>query len=109
MQLLLLNRQILVGSADARIADSGSLKGHGYTLGALYHPDTYFQVAGLGFSSNLLPNPHFRLGLTGAYVADYNDVDDDTVEDVKGTEDAFLIGPTLGYDFLAEPQGARIR
>ena len=73
-------------------------------VGDLYHPDTYFQVAGLGFSSNFLPNPHFRLGLTGAYVADYNDVDDDAVEDVKGTEDAFLIGPTLGYDFLAEPQ-----
>jgi outer membrane protein len=70
----------------------------------LYHPETYFQIAGLGFSSNLLPNPHFRLGLTGAYRADYDNVDDSAVQNLKGTEDAFLIGPTLGYDFLAEPQ-----
>lgn len=70
----------------------------------LYHPETYFQIIGLAFTSNLLPHPHMRLGLAGGYRADYNDVDDSAVQSVRGTQDALLIGPTLGYDFLPEPQ-----
>lgn len=69
----------------------------------LYHPETYAQVVGPAFTSNLLPSPHFRLGLAGGYRPDYNNVDDNAVQSIKGTQDAFLVGPTMGYDFLAAP------
>lgn len=69
----------------------------------LYHPETYAQLLGPAFTSNLLPDPHFRLGLSGVYRADYNDVDDSAVQSVQGTQDALLVGPTLGYDFWTEP------
>jgi outer membrane protein len=69
----------------------------------LYHPETYAQLLGTAFTSNLLPNPHFRLGLAGGYRPDYDGVDDNAVQSVKGTQDALLVGPTLGYDFWAGP------
>ena len=69
----------------------------------LYDPETYAQLLGPAFTSNLLPHPHLRLGLSGIYRPDYNDVDDSAVQSVKGTQDALLVGPTLGYDFWAEP------
>ncbi len=68
----------------------------------LYHPETYAQLLGPAFMSNFLPDPHFRLGLAGGYRPDYNDVDDSAVQSVKGTQDALLVGPTLGYDFWGE-------
>ena len=70
----------------------------------LYHPETYVQILGTGLSSNLLPHEHFRLGLAGLYKFDYDNVDDDSVQDVKGTDAALLVGPTLGYDFWTGPQ-----
>ena len=70
----------------------------------LYHPDTYAQLLGPAFTSNLLPNPHFRLGVAALYRPDYNNVDDNAVQSIRGTQDAFLVGPTMGYDFLTEPK-----
>ncbi|NJO34552.1 MAG: MipA/OmpV family protein [Rhodospirillales bacterium] len=67
----------------------------------LYGPETYAQLLGTTFMSNLLPSPHWRLGVAGLYRFDYDDVDDDRVQDIKSTDAALLLGPTLGYDFQA--------
>ena len=69
----------------------------------LYDPNTFFQLRGLGFSSNLLPHPNFRLGITGQYSGERDDVDDDSVDDLGSTDDGFLLGVVAGYDFDVSP------
>jgi MipA family protein len=68
----------------------------------LSHPDTFIQVLGPTLRSNLLPNDHWRLGISGRYLPDYDNVDDDQVQDLKSTDATGLLGITLGYDFLSE-------
>jgi outer membrane scaffolding protein for murein synthesis (MipA/OmpV family) len=71
-------------------------------VGNLYHPDTFVQVLGPTLRSNLLPSDHWRLGLSGRYQPDYDNVDNSRVQDLKDPEAAALLGLTVGYDFLAE-------
>jgi len=68
----------------------------------LYHPDTFVQVLGPTLRSNLLPSDHWRLGVSGRYQPDYDNVDNSRVQDLKGTDAAGLLGFTVGYDFFAE-------
>jgi outer membrane protein len=70
-------------------------------LGDLYDPETFVQVIGPQLRSNLLPHPHVRVGIAGRYVPDYDNVDNDQVQDIKSTDTALLLGPSLGYDFVA--------
>ncbi len=70
-------------------------------LGDLYGEETFVQIIGTTLNSNLLPNEHWRLGVAGLYRSDYDDVDNNRVEDIKSTDEALLLGPTLGYDFVA--------
>ena len=70
--------------------------------GNLYHPDTFVQVLGPTLRSNLLPDNHWRLGVSGWYQPDYDNVDNDRVQDIKDTDATGLLGLTAGYDFLAE-------
>lgn len=69
----------------------------------LYHPDTFVQLLGPSLRSNLLPSEHWRLGVSGRYQPDYDDVDNSRVQDLNDTDAAGLLGLTVGYDFLAEP------
>jgi outer membrane protein len=69
-------------------------------LGDLYDPETFVQVIGPQLRSNFVPHPHLRLGVAGRYIPDYDNVDDNRVQDLKGTDAAVMLGPTLGYDFL---------
>lgn len=68
----------------------------------LYHPETYVSLAGPVLRSNLVPHPQFRAGLVGQWIDDRDDVEDDTVEDLGGTDTALLLGATVGWDFFAE-------
>jgi MipA family protein len=70
--------------------------------GNLYHPDTFVQVLGPTLRSNLLPDDHWRLGVSGRYQPDYDNVDNDRVQDIKDTDVTGLLGVTAGYDFFAE-------
>ena len=70
--------------------------------GNLYHPDTFVQFLGPTLRSNLLPDDHWRLGVSGRYQPDYDNVDNDRVQDIKDTDATGLLGLTAGYDFLAE-------
>jgi outer membrane protein len=71
-------------------------------VGNLYHPDTFVQVLGPTLRSNLMPDDHWRLGISGRYQPDYDNVDDSRVQDLKDTEATGLLGVTVGYDFMAE-------
>jgi outer membrane protein len=87
------------GSDDHTIAPLWNLR-----VGNLYHPDTYAQVIGPSLRSNLIPDEHWRFGVSGRYLPDYEDVDDSKVNDIEDADQTFLFGVTLGYDFL---NGAR--
>lgn len=73
-------------------------------LGNLYHPETFVQVLGPQLRSNLVPSDHWRAGVSGRYLPDYDDVDDDRVQDLDGVDRTGLVGVTLGYDVLAGPR-----
>ncbi len=65
----------------------------------LYDPNTYVQVLGPKLRSNFLANDNFRLGLSGQYVAKRDDVENSQVDRLKSTDDGFMLGALLGYDF----------
>jgi MipA family protein len=73
-------------------------------LGNLYHPETFVQVVGPLLRSNFLPSDHWRFGVSGRFLPDYDNVDDDRVQDLKEVEDTGLLGVTLGYDLLSGPR-----
>jgi outer membrane protein len=70
----------------------------------LYHPATYARVVGTRFESNLLPSDHWRLGIVGQYLRDYQHVDDDAVSRLTRPENALLMGVVLGYDLAPRPR-----
>lgn len=70
----------------------------------LYHPDTYLRLVGTRFESNFLPDDHFRLGLTANYLFDYDNVDDNSVRQLKRPSDALQMGILAGYDFSDKPR-----
>jgi outer membrane scaffolding protein for murein synthesis (MipA/OmpV family) len=65
----------------------------------LYHPETFVQLTGLQIRSNLLPDNNWRFGVSGRYLSDYDDVDDNKVEELDDVENTTLFGFTIGYDF----------
>ena len=72
----------------------------------LYDPNTYVQVVGPKLNSNFLADENFRLGLSGQYVFERDDVDNDRVDDLKDTDDGVLLGALIGYDFKLD--GGRV-
>ena len=66
----------------------------------LYHPQTYIQVLGPKLTSNFVPSDNWRLGLSGQFVAERDDVDNDKVDKLRSTDSGFLLGPLIGYDFM---------
>jgi outer membrane protein len=69
--------------------------------GNLYHPETFVQLTGPQLRSNLIPSDHWRFGVSGRYLPDYDDVDDDEVEDLGDVDNTLLFGVTLGYDLIS--------
>lgn len=65
----------------------------------LYDPNTYVQIVGPRLKSNLLPHPNIRLGVSGQYVAERSSVDNDRVDILRRTDDGFLLGALVGYDY----------
>lgn len=84
------------GSDDYTLLPALSLRASGFA-----GDGTFVSINGLRLRSNLLPDEHWRLGVIGGYLDDYDDVDDDRVQDLKGVDEAVLFGLTAGYDFLA--------
>jgi MipA family protein len=73
-------------------------------VGNLYHPDTYVHVLGTTLKSNFLPSDHWRLGISGRYIPERNDVDDNRVNELQNVDASGMLGVMGGYDFIAGPQ-----
>ena len=69
----------------------------------LYHPDTHVTLAGPILRSNFVPHPNLRAGLSGQYIPERNDVEDDDVDEMRSVDAAFLLGGIFGWDFLSAP------
>ncbi|MDX1401317.1 MAG: MipA/OmpV family protein [Kiloniellales bacterium] len=65
----------------------------------LYHDDTYVQIFGTKLNSNLLPHDNIRLGISGQYIFERDNVDNTQVNRMRDTDDGFLLGIMAGYDF----------
>jgi MipA family protein len=69
----------------------------------LYHPKTFVQVLGPRLRSNFLPDDHWRLGLSGQYIKERDDVEDDQVDDLEKVDPSVMLGLLAGYDFIGDP------
>lgn len=65
----------------------------------LYGPTTNVRLFGPQLLSNLLPDPNWRLGVAAQYIPDYDNVDDNDVQHLRGVDDTFLLGLIGGYDY----------
>jgi outer membrane scaffolding protein for murein synthesis (MipA/OmpV family) len=70
----------------------------------LYHPSTFVQVIGPRLRSNFLPSDHWRLGLSGQFIKERDDVENDQVDALEKVDPSAMLGVLGGYDFLADPQ-----
>ena len=69
----------------------------------LYHPDTYVTLAGPVLRSNFIPHPHLRAGVSGAYIPERDDVEDDIVDQMDSVDASLMLGGIFGWDFLSSP------
>jgi outer membrane protein len=83
------------GSADYEAVPLWNLK-----AADLYHPQTYIQVLGPKLTSNFLASDNWRLGLSGQFVPERDDVEDDKVDKLESTDSGLLLGPLIGYDVM---------
>jgi outer membrane protein len=72
--------------------------------GNLYHPNTYVQVLGPRLRSNFLPSDHWRLGLSGQFIRERDDVENNQVDDLEKVDPSVMLGVLGGYDFFADPR-----
>jgi outer membrane protein len=82
------------GSDDYQAAPLWNLK-----ASKLYHDDTYIQILATKLNSNLLAHDNFRLGISGQYVLERDDVDNNAVDHLPDTDDGIMLGIMGGYDF----------
>jgi outer membrane protein len=127
---LALAQAVSTGDAVADPVDAGPGAGVNFTLGAgagmapdyegsddyefvplwnlragnLYHPSTFVQVLGPRLRSNFLPSDHWRLGLSGQFIKERDDVDNNQVDDLEKVDPSVMLGVMGGYDFFADPR-----
>jgi outer membrane protein len=85
------------GSEDYELVPLWNLR-----IANLYHPRTFVQVIGPRLRSNFLPSDHWRLGLSGQFIKERDDVENDQVDDLEKVDPALMLGVIAGYDFLAD-------
>jgi outer membrane protein len=69
------------------------------TASNLYHQDTFVALVGTSLRSNLLAHPNLRLGLSGQYKPERDDVEDERVDQMRNIDGALMVGVLAGYDF----------
>ena len=69
----------------------------------LYHPDTYVRLSGPELRSNFIPHPQLRAGVSGTYIRERDDVEDDVVDEMSSVDAGLFLGGVLGWDFLPSP------
>ncbi len=73
-----------------------------FSANNLYDPATYVSLRGTQLRSNLVPHPQFRAGISGLYVGERDDVENDRVDDLRKTDAALLVGAGVGWDFFPQ-------
>ncbi len=73
------------------------------SINDFYDPRTFLVVTGPLLRSNFVPHPHFRAGLSGLWVPERDDVENNRVDDLDSTDTAIMLGGNVGWDFLGEP------
>jgi outer membrane protein len=87
------------GSEDYEVVPLWNLR-----VGNLYHPQTFVQLIGPRLRSNFLPSDHWRLGLSGQFIKERDDVESNQVDALEKVDPSLMLGVVGGYDFLADPQ-----
>jgi outer membrane scaffolding protein for murein synthesis (MipA/OmpV family) len=87
------------GSDDYELVPLWNLR-----IGNLYHPSTFVQVIGPRLRSNFLPSDHWRLGLSGQFIKERDDVENNQVDALEKVDPSVMLGVVGGYDFLADPR-----
>ena len=86
------------GSSDYRAVPLWNLKVANFS-----GPTTYAQLFGTQFTSNLLNDKSWRLGIFGQYRPDYDDVDNNRVQHLDGVDPTLMLGVMGGYDWNLGP------
>ena len=81
------------GAEDYRAAPLWNIRAQN-----LYHPDTYAQLFGPMFTSNLIPDTGLRLGPMAQFIPKRGHVDNDQVNDLENVDPSVMLGAILGYD-----------
>ncbi|HXV23961.1 MAG TPA: MipA/OmpV family protein [Alphaproteobacteria bacterium] len=68
----------------------------------LYHPDTYVTLAGPALRSNFVADPHLRAGVSGLYIPERNNVEDDAVDRMRSVDAGLFLGGIFGWDFFPQ-------
>ncbi len=63
----------------------------------------YGYLFGGKITSNLLPNPNFRLGPVVQYIPKRDDVENNRVDDLKTVDPSLMVGGLVGYDMHLQP------
>lgn len=86
------------GSADYQAVPLWHLR-----AGDLYGPTTYVDLFATRLTSNLLPNPHLRLGPLIEYIPKRGHVNNNAVNDLQDVDAAVMLGALVGWDVVATP------
>jgi len=82
------------GSKDYKLVPMWTLK-----AADLWGKPTYVQLLNTNLRSNFLNDEHWRLGVSGQYVPERSDVQNNAVDNMHGIDASALLGVLAGYDF----------
>ncbi len=88
------------GSEDYRLVPLWLLR-----VNDLYAPETYAQIFGTQLKTNFLPDPNWRFGLSGQFVPERDDVDNNRVDDLSSASESLMFGVVAGYDAELDEMG----
>ncbi|MFO1074076.1 MAG: MipA/OmpV family protein [Geminicoccaceae bacterium] len=86
------------GSDDYHAVPLWNIKAAGFA-----GPTTYAQLFATQFTSNLINDKNWRLGLFGQFQPDYDDVDNNRVQHMDGVDPTLMVGVMGGYDWILGP------
>jgi outer membrane protein len=75
-----------------------------FSANNLYDPATYVSLRGTQLRSNFVPHPQLRAGVSGLFVGERDDVENNRVDDLRSTDAALLLGGGFGWDFFPQPE-----
>ena len=75
-----------------------------FSANNLYDPATYVTLRGTQLRSNFVAHPQLRAGISGLYVGERDDVENNQVDNLRKTDAALMLGGGVGWDFFPQPE-----